>query len=351
MKRYILLTLVLLAALLGACGSASSTRVGLRTLTVMTHDSFAISEHVIAEFQVQHNVTVQILTSGDAVTAVNQAILNKDAPLADVFFGIDNTLLTRALDADILEAYASPLLSDIPAQFKLDEKHRVTPVDYGDVCLNYDKAYFAEHNLALPDSLEDLTAPEYANQLVVENPAASSPGLAFLLATVGHFGPQGYLDFWAELRANGVKVVEDWETAYYTEFSGSSGRGPYPLVVSYASSPPAEVIFAEEPPEEAPTGSVVAPDTCFRQIEFVAILRGSQNRDLAEAWVDFMLSPTFQNDVPMQMFVFPVNSRATLPAEFIEHAQLATQPATVAPEDITAHREEWIEAWSATMLR
>ncbi|MDP7645534.1 MAG: thiamine ABC transporter substrate-binding protein, partial [Anaerolineales bacterium] len=166
-----------------------------------------------------------------------------------------------------------------------------------------------------------------------------SPGLAFLLATVGHFGPQGYLDFWAELRANGVKVVEDWETAYYTEFSGSSGRGPYPLVVSYASSPPAEVIFAEEPPEEAPTGSVVAPDTCFRQIEFVAILRGSQNRDLAEAWVDFMLSPTFQNDVPMQMFVFPVNSRATLPAEFIEHAQLATQPATVAPEDITAHRE------------
>jgi thiamine transport system substrate-binding protein len=317
----------------------------------MTHDSFAVSEEVVAKFQAQHNATVQVLASGDAGTTVNQAILNKDVPLADVIFGIDNTLLTRALEADILEAYASPLLTDIPAEFKLDEEQRVTPVDYGDVCLNYDKAYFNEHNLAIPDSLEDLATPEYANLLVVENPAASSPGLAFLLATVGHFGQDGYLDFWSKLRANGVKVVEDWETAYFTEFSGSSGQGPYPLVVSYASSPPAEVIFAEDPPEEAPTGSVVAPDTCFRQIEFVGILRDTENRDLAEAWIDFMLSPTFQNDVPMQMFVFPVNPHADLPAEFIQHAQLAAQPATVAPDDITKYREEWIEAWSNVMLR
>ncbi len=351
MKHNALCALTLLALLLVACGGAKPTPAGARTLTVMSHDSFSVSEDVIAEFQGQHNVAVQILASGDAGTAVNLAILNKDAPLADVFFGIDNTLLTRALEADILEAYASPLLTDIPAEFKLDEEQRVTPVDYGDVCLNYDKAYFNEHNLAIPDSLEDLATPEYANLLVVENPAASSPGLAFLLATVGHFGQDGYLDFWSKLRANGVKVVEDWETAYFTEFSGSSGQGPYPLVVSYASSPPAEVIFAEDPPEEAPTGSVVAPDTCFRQIEFVGILRDTENRDLAEAWIDFMLSPTFQNDVPMQMFVFPVNPRADLPAEFIQHAQLAAQPATVAPDDITKYREEWIEAWSNMMLR
>jgi len=350
-KHNTIFRLILLALLLSACGGATPTPTGPRTLTVMTHDSFAVSEEVVAKFQAQHNATVQVLASGDAGTTVNQAILNKDVPLADVIFGIDNTLLTRALEADILEAYASPLLTDIPAEFKLDEEQRVTPVDYGDVCLNYDKAYFNEHNLAIPDSLEDLATPEYANLLVVENPAASSPGLAFLLATVGHFGQDGYLDFWSKLRANGVKVVEDWEVAYFTEFSGSSGQGPYPLVVSYASSPPAEVIFAEDPQEEAPTGSVVAPDTCFRQIEFVGILRDTENRDLAEAWIDFMLSPTFQNDVPMQMFVFPVNPRADLPAEFIQHAQLAAQPATVAPDDITKYREEWIEAWSNIMLR
>ena len=351
MKRNALHTYCVLALLLTGCGSATPIPASPRTLTVMTHDSFAVSEEVVAEFQAQHSAIVQFLAAGDAGTLVNQAILNKDVPLADVIFGIDNTLLTRALEADILEAYASPLLAEIPAQFKLDEEQRVTPVDFGDVCLNYDKAYFAEHNLALPESLEDLTAPEYSNLLVVENPASSSPGLAFLLATVGHFGPHGYLDFWVELRANGVKVVEDWETAYFTEFSGSSGKGPYPLVVSSASSPPAEVIFAEEQPEEAPTGSVIAPDTCFRQIEFVGILRATENRDLAEAWIDFMLSPTFQNDMPMQMFVFPVNPRAELPTEFIQHAQLAAQPATVEPDDITAYREEWIESWTNTMLR
>ena len=243
------------------------------------------------------------------------------------------------------------MLSEIAPEFKLDEMHRVTPVDYGDVCINYDKTYFRNNNLPIPDSLEDLIAPEYANLLVVENPAASSPGLAFLLTTIGHFGQNGYLDFWTKLRANGVKVVENWETAYFTEFSGSSGQGPYPLVVSYASSPPAEVIFAEETPEEAPTGSVIAPDTCFRQIEFIGILRDTENRDLAEAWIDFMLTSTFQNDVPMQMFMFPVNPLAELPAEFIQHAQVAAQPAVVEPDDINKYREAWIQAWSNIMLR
>ena len=351
MKQKYLLINAALALLIVACGGATPTTDNTRTLTVMTHDSFAVSEAVVAKFEEQHNVALQLIASGDAGTVLSQAIINKDAPFADLIFGIDNTMLTRALEGDILEPYASPLLSEIPSEFKLDEMHRVTPVDYGDVCINYDKAYFRNNNLAIPDSLEDLITPEYANLLVVENPAASSPGLAFLLTTIGHFGQNGYLDFWIKLRANGVKVVENWETAYYTEFSGSSGQGPYPLVVSYASSPPAEVIFAEETPEEAPTGSVIAPDTCFRQIEFIGILSNTDNRDLAEAWIDFMLTSTFQEDVPMQMFMFPVNPLAELPAEFIQHAQIAAQPAVVKPNDINKYRETWIQAWSNTMLR
>jgi len=350
MKRLLPL-LTTFSLLLAACGGATPTPQGPRILTVMTHDSFAVSEDVIVAFQEANNATVQILGSGDAGTATNQAILNRDAPLADVFFGIDNTLLTRGLEAGIFEPYQSPLLDEIPNHFKLDPKNRALPVDYGDVCLNFDKAYFEDHNLPLPDSLEDLTKAEYEGLLVVENPASSSPGLAFMLATVGHFGPDGYLHYWADLRANGLKVVEDWETAYFTEFSGSSGRGPRPLVVSYASSPPAEVVFAEGPLDEAPTGSLVAPDMCFRQIEFVGVLVGTPNRDLAEAWIDFMLSTTFQEDVPMQMFVFPVNSSAALPVEFVQYAQIADQPAFVDPSDIAARREEWIEAWTATVLR
>ncbi|MCS7179140.1 MAG: thiamine ABC transporter substrate-binding protein [Anaerolineae bacterium] len=345
MKR---ITLALLVGLLGltACGPQEPA-----TLTVMTHDSFAASEEVIQAFEQENNVKVTFLASGDTGAALNKAILSKDAPLADVFYGVDNTFLSRALEADIFEPYRSPLLKDIPAEFQLDPEFRALPVDYGDVCINYDKAYFAEHHLPIPQSLEDLTRPEYRGLLVVENPATSSPGLAFLLATIAHFGDPGYLEYWRALRENGVVVAPDWETAYYTHFSGSSGRGPQPMVVSYGSSPPAEVIFAEQPLEEAPTASLVGPGMCFRQIEFVGILKGTRHRTLAQKFVDFMLSVRFQEDMPLQMFVFPVNPQAKLPEAFVRYAQIPEQPARLDPAVIAAHREQWIQAWTETVLK
>ncbi len=218
------------------------------------------------------------------------------------------------------------------------------------MCINYDKAYFAANQLTVPTSLEQLTEPAYQGLLVTENPATSSPGLAFLMATIAEFGEEGYLDYWEALNQNGLVVVGDWETAYYTNFSGSTGQGPQPMVVSYGSSPAAEVIFAETPLDEAPTASIIGSNTCFRQIEFVGILEGTENLALAQAFVDFMLSPSFQEDIPLQMFVFPVNQNANLPQAFIDYAQIPDQPATLPPELIDANRESWIEAWTETVL-
>jgi thiamine transport system substrate-binding protein len=223
-------------------------------------------------------------------------------------------------------------------------------VDYGDVCINYDKAYFAENNLTVPQSLEDLTKAEYEGLLVVENPATSSTGLAFLLATVVHFG-DSFMEYWQALKDNGVVVVDGWETAYYTNFSGSSGNGPQPMVVSYGSSPAAEVIFAETPPDDAPTASIVGPDTCFRQIEFAGILKGTPQRALAEKFIDFMLSKQFQEDVPLQMFVYPVLPDAALPEEFTKYAQAPEQVAALPPEEIAANRDAWIQAWTDVMVQ
>ncbi|KAA0258756.1 MAG: thiamine ABC transporter substrate-binding protein [Chloroflexi bacterium] len=341
MKKHTLITVYCL--LLSACAPASPT-----TLTVMTHDSFAISENVVAAFEQANNADVVFLQSGDAGTMLNKAILAKDAPLADVMFGVDNTFLSRALEADIFDAYQSPALSDIPAEFVLDTSFRALPVDYGDVCINYDKKYFAENNLAVPASFEDLAKPEYSGLLVVENPATSSPGLAFMLATRAYFG-DGFLDYWQSLKDNGVVVVDSWETAYYTNFSASSGQGPQPMVVSYASSPAAEVFFAAETLTEPPTASIVAPGMCFRQIEFVGILKNRQNRDLAEKFVDFMLGKQFQEDMPLNMFVYPVNQSAQLPEVFTQHTQVASQPAAITYADIAANRDTWIEAWAEIM--
>ncbi len=335
--------LLLLTFLLTACGSQSNT------LTVMTHDSFAISEAVLAAFQEEHGIEVQFLQAGDTGTAVNKAALSKEKPLADVFYGVDNTFLSRALHEDIFEPYQSPLLEDIPDEFELDPQHRALPVDFGDVCLNYQVSYFDENNLAPPETLEDLLKPEYAGLLVVENPATSSPGLAFLFATIGHFGEEGYLDFWAGLVENDLKVVNDWETAYYSEFSQWGGQ--HPIVVSYGSSPPFEMIFAEEEIDSPPTAAVIGPGSCFRQIEFVGILKGTKNRDLAEKWIDFMLSPVFQEDIPLQMYVFPVNPNTNLDATFKQYLALPEKPAFVSPEDIANSREKWIKDWTEAVLR
>ena len=345
MKRFFFLT-ILVSLALAACAPK-----GPAMLMVMTHDSFAVSADVVTAFEQANNIKVTFIKSGDAGAALNKAILTKDAPLADVFYGVDNTFLSRALEAGIYESYASPLLANIPTEFQLDPQHRALPVDYGDVCINYDKAYFTDHNQAVPQSLEDLTRPEYKGLLVVENPATSSPGLAFLLATVKHFGADGYLDYWRSLRANGVVVVDGWETAYYTNFSASSGHGPQPMVVSYASSPAAEVVYAETQLTESPTASILGPDTCFRQIEFVGISAGTQKRALAEKFVDFILGVLFQEDMPLQMFMSPVNLNANLPEAFVKYAPAAEQPATLSPDLIAANRDRWIANWAEVVLR
>ncbi|MEP6893990.1 MAG: thiamine ABC transporter substrate-binding protein [Chloroflexota bacterium] len=346
--KHITLLLFSLLFIITAC--APPTPTGPQTLTVMTHDSFAVSDTVVKAFEQANNAKLVFLKSGDAGAALNKAILSKAAPLADVFYGIDNTFLSRALDAGIFEAYNAPALKDIPDQFKLDPSNRELPVDYGDVCINYDKAYFADKKLAVPQSLEDLTKPEYKGLLVMENPATSSTGLAFLLATIAHYG-DGFTDFWRALKANGVVAVDGWETAYYTNFSGSSGKGPQPMVVSYGSSPAAEVVFAEKPLTDSPTASILGPDTCFRQIEFVGILKGTKNQVLAQKFVDFMLSKQFQEDMPLQMFVYPVVSNAALPNSFIKYAQVPAQSATLAPDVIAAKRDAWIQAWSDVVLK
>jgi thiamine transport system substrate-binding protein len=317
----------------------------------MTHDSFAMSENVLAAFEAENQVKVQFIKSGDVGTALNKAILSKDNPLADVFYGVDNTFLSRALSEGIFEAYNSPLLAGIPDEFKLDAQNRALPVDYGDVCLNYDKAYFAKNNLQPPVTLDDLFKPEYKSLLVVENPATSSPGLAFLLTTIANYGDPGYLDYWKKLVQNDVLVVDGWETAYNTEFSGAAGKGARPLVVSYNSSPAFEVIYAQPPVDQPSTAAIVSPKTCFRQIEFVGILKGNKNRDLAEKWVDFMLSRAFQEDMPLQMFVFPVNPQAKLADAFTKFLQQPQETAQVSPQDIANKREAWLKTWTEAVLR
>jgi thiamine transport system substrate-binding protein len=347
MRKILLFVVVVLVCSATACDSDGSGND--KTLRLVTHDSFAVSDDVLAEFTDQTGFEVKVVAAGDAGAALNQAILTKDDPLGDVFFGVDNTFLTRATEAGIFVPYESPELANVPSQYQLDPKHRLTPVDHGDVCINFDKAYFASNGVTAPQSLDDLTRPEYAGLLVTENPATSSPGLAFVLASIAQFGEDGWRDYWEQLRANDLEVVEGWEQAYNGEFTAGEGQGDKPLVVSYASSPPAAVFFSDPQPAESPIGTVLA--SCFNQIEFAGILKGTDNEQAARKLVDFMLSTRFQEDIPLNMFVFPVRDGVTLPDVFVRFADLPPEPLDLPPDEIGENRDRWIEEWTDTVLR
>lgn len=346
---------------LSACGSTDGKETSnpagsaqSKTVTLVSHDSWAVSKSVLAGFEKESGYKVRVLKDGDAGQAVNKAILTKDNPQGDVFFGVDNTLLSRALDNGLFQPYEAKGLDQVDARFQLDaDKHRVTPVDFGDICVNYDKAYFAEHGLTPPSSFDDLVKPAYKDLLVTENASTSSPGLGFLLGTAAEYGDGGWEGYWKKLKANGVKVVDGWEQAYNEEFSGSAGgkkaKADRPLVVSYASSPPAEVIYGDPKPSTAPTG--VASGTCFRQIEFAGLLSNAGNSKGGKALIDFLVGKKFQQDMPLNMFVYPVVKGAAVPAEFTRFGPAAKDPETMAPAKIAAGRDQWVKSWTSLVLK
>ncbi|WP_454042666.1 thiamine ABC transporter substrate-binding protein [Cellulosimicrobium sp. Marseille-Q8652] len=343
-------TLALLA--LAACGSdgdaggdaGGDAASGGGTVTLVTHDSFAVSDEVLAAFEEESGLTVEQVAPGDGGALVNQLVLTKGSPLGDVVFGIDSTFATRAIDEGVLDPYTP---ADLPAsaeQYAVGDGE-LTPVDVGDVCVNVDHAWFTEAGVPEPETLEDLADPVYRDLLVVTNPATSSPGLAFLLATVGAFGEDGWEQYWADLRENGVKVVDGWSDAYSVDFSGGEGAGDRPLVLSYSTSP---AFTVAEDGTSSTTGALL--ETCFRQVEHAGVLAGAENPEGAQQLVDFLVSEAFQADVPGQMYMYPVDDTVALPAEWEQFAPLSDEPFEVAPEEIDAHRDEWIKAWTATVV-
>ncbi|GMA32692.1 thiamine ABC transporter substrate-binding protein [Litorihabitans aurantiacus] len=321
-------------------GSAATS-----SITLVTHDSFALSEDVLAAFTDETGIAVTQVAPGDAGALVNQLVLTKASPLGDVVYGIDNTFASRAVDEGVLAPYTSPDLPASAEPYLLGDA--LTPVDLSDVCLNVDLDWFEENGQEPPATFEDLLLPENAGLTVVTNPATSSPGLAFLLATISSYGSDGedgWVGYWEALRDNDVLVVDGWSDAYYVDFSGADGEGDRPVVLSYASSPPATIGDDGEPTTAA------LLDTCFRQVEYAGVLEGAANPEGAQAFVDFLLSGAVQEDVPGQMYVYPIDDAAALPAEWADFAPLATAPHEIPAADIAANRADWIDTWTATVL-
>lgn len=340
------LTLVLGGALaLAGCGgteddNADPATAG-KTVTIATHDSWAMSEEVMAEFTEQTGITVKIQPQGDAGELTNKLVLTKDNPLADGVFGIDNTFATRAVEEGVLAPYTPADAPESLHEFMLDgDAHEVlTPIDYGDVCINVDNTWFAKEKLAAPKTLADLADPTYRDLLVVPGATSSSPGLAFLIATIGEFG-DGWKDYWQDLVDNGVKIDAGWSDAYEVDFTAGGGKGDRPIVVSYSSSPP----FTVPEGADEPTTSALL-DTCFRQVEYAGVLEGAENPKGAQEFIDFMLGQEFQAALPDNMYVYPVDTTVALPEGWETWAPTAPDPVDVPAADIAENRTEWLREW------
>ncbi len=309
------IALLLLAAIgLTGCQAPENTLVRLAA-----HDSFVISDELTAAFESDTGYELEILRLGDTGSLTNQLVLTKGAPVADAFFGVDNTFLGRAEAEGVV-------------------KDAAVAIDYSDVCFNYDIAWFEEQGVTPPERWRDLVNPEYADLTVITNPNFSSPGLAFLASTHAAFEAPGELnEFWEALRDNGVKVAGSWEDAYFSDFTRYGGTRP--IVLSYASSPAAEVN------DDGSAGSRALLVECFRQTEFAGVVAGSANEEGAQVLVDFLQSPDFQASVPESMYVYPAVEGTPIPESWSAFATPATSTLG-ADLDINSFRDAWLGEWS-----
>lgn len=346
MKRLPSITLVVLTLLAGC----STTKTERQPITLLTYDSFALTKGVLDGFTKKTGIPVKVVTQGDAGELVNAAILTKGDAESGVLWGVDSTLLTRAIDENLFVPYTSKNAKDLdPTLVALAPSREVTPVDLGDVCINFDKAALAKAGVVAPTTLNDLVDPKYRSMLVVQSPATSSPGLAFLLATIAAFGEDpttGWRSYWKKLTANDVKVVSGWTEAYETWFSAGTGKGDRPLVVSYGTSPAAAVLFGPDPKvTTAPTG--VMESSCYRQVEFAGILRGKANAlDESKELLDFLTGPVVQNDIQLNNFVYPANTTVSPAKELAMFGVRPGNAAELSPAAVDGGRERWIDTWT-----
>ncbi|GAB3133141.1 thiamine ABC transporter substrate-binding protein [Tsukamurella serpentis] len=324
-------------------GGEQSAAAG--TVTLVTHSSFQLPENLLADFTRQTSLKIRTVELGDGGELATKLSLTPGNPPGDVAFGVDNTYAARPVRSGVFDEYLSPAAAEGAAAYAVPGMPQLTAVDFGDVCVNIDTRYFRDKNLPEPRTYQDLAAPEYRGLTVVQNPETASPGMAFLAGTVGALG-EGWQDFWRALRANDVTVAPNWSTAYSTDFSGSSGKGPKPIVVSYASSPAAEV----GKDGSAPATKALL-DTCFRQVEYAGVLRGTKNPDGARKLIDFLLSPAVQAAVPEQMYVYPVTRDVPLPKTWAQFAPVPPKPAILPAERLADERDGWVRTWRQLMGR
>lgn len=328
----------------GADGSAADDAAN-EEVVLVTHESFTLPDEVIAKFEADTGLTLNQVPQGDAGQLTNKLVLTKDSPTGDVAFGVDNTFASRALDEGVF-AESDVELPSGAEDYALEEgSDALVPVDNGNVCVNIDKEWFAKQQVAPPTSFADLTKPAYKDLFVIPGAPTSSPGMAFLLATIDEYG-DAWTGYWEDLMANGAKVVQGWTDAYTVNFTGGGESGDRPIVVSYDSSP---AFTVNE--DQSRTSTKALLSTCFLQVEYAGVLDGADNPEGGQELLQFLLSKDVQAALPESMYVFPVRDDVQIPTGWAKFAVRPDEPHTVDPGEVSTNRKQWLTDYTEIISR
>ena len=314
---------------------------------VYTYDSFASwgpASAIEQAFEAMYPADVRFVAVADSRSMLTRLRQEREAGRqgADVFIGIEAADLARTRELDLflpLQPEDVPNLSVVPQSLLLDPSGSLIPYEHGYITFVYDSEQVDTTTLAR--TFEELLDPRYRNQIILEDPRMSSPGLSFLLWTIDRFGDPGYLDYWRQLAPNVLTVTGGWGEAYDLFLAGEAS-----IVLSFSTDTAYSVIDHGSARHKV----MLLDNQGYRNVYFMGVVQGTEHFDWATAFLDLVLSPEIQSLIPTTEWMFPANPEALLPVSFYQYAVTPPQPVMIAPGEVLAHLDRWLREWALVIL-
>ncbi|MBJ23765.1 MAG: hypothetical protein CMB64_03760 [Euryarchaeota archaeon] len=347
--------LLLLTMSFSGCVSESNET----ELVIATYDVYALTDEMIGDFENQTGITVSMIKLDDAGSVLDYLIQNKGTETIDLAIGLDNTYLQTAIKQGVLTEHLANNLDNI-SQDALAPYNGpfAVPFDMGHVCLNYDSSIVDGQNMTVPTSLWNLTEEEWRGKVAIPSPITSSPGRAFMLATLDYFNSLGestseFEEWWSAMEENDVIITSGWSEAYETHYTGGYGEyeagyvGDAHITVSYCHSPGVESWYNGNWTKSA---ALNLPKTSFFQVEYISSVMGGDQQSSA-LFIEFLLSEDINSNMPVQNSMYSVLEGFDLPEEngYLFHSIIPNEPSEISMIEIEENMESWLLLWNKAM--
>lgn len=323
------------------------------TLTIVTYDIIALSDDMLEEFTNNTGYEINMIRTDDAGGILENLLLTKEAPQADLALGLDNTYLQTALDNCLLGPHSANVPDLDPLALTPYSGEMAVPFDQGYVCLNADIEALEENNVSFPSTLEELTGEQWKGRTAFPSPTTSSPGRAFMTATIDYFERQATMDamtWWEAMADNDAIFTSGWTEAYETHYSGGYGIwgeghiGDAWLTVSYCHSPGVEAYYGGN---YTISKAIDIDYASFHQVEYAAKVNGGGSSSAVDAFIEYLLSDEVNKNMPENNLMYSVLDNEDMPETdgYRYHSPIPSNPSEITAERIDVEMDGWLMDW------